>query len=265
MNKKIKNQLLQEWDKTIERETIKNKNYKSGIRSREKFITILYRRLEPILDETINLLGIKLKPNLIEKINKSPDSQQKANHQKKLIKSLVAQFKKFPLKNEGFLPKDIQEIRGFNCAGGSLLFGRLLNKAKIKNYYGLTVGHVVNVAALANGSFVYICTRADLRTDNKLKHNIVTINNKSKKDENTGIKYLMLNHEDIPYRLILLLSQKDSILSIMDNLETRFFMRIRKLLFPEVYGLQRESKVWKSEKKYLSSPALKKILKNRFI
>lgn len=264
MKKEVKKQLLQKWSKITGKKLVIKKDLKE-----KELATILYQHLKSILDETINLLGIKLDQNLIRKINKISDFQRKADYQKKLIESLVAQFKEFSLEDEGFLPKDIQKVKKFNCAGGSLLFNRLLEKAKIKNYYGFAFRHVVNIAELANGSFLYICTRANLKgavdykkyIKDRFKGNIVVIDNKPIKDVKTGIKYLILSHKEIPYRLILLLSPKASILSIIDNLET---LNVRNLLFPKVYKFERENELWKKEEKRLSAPEFKKILKNRY-
>lgn len=274
VDKKIENKLLQKWSKIVGRKLIlKRKNYKNKTKNNKQLIIILYQCLKPVLDETIKLLEIKLNQNLIEKIKKTSDLQKKTNYQKKLIRILVRRFKKFPLEDEGFLPIDIQKLKKFNCVGGSLLFSRILSKARIKSYYGFAFRHAVNIVKLADGSFIYICTRANLKStidyqkekEDNLKFNVIPINSEIITDKNTRIKYLILNQEEIPYRLVLLLPQKEHILSIIDNMETKFFLRVQNLLFPEIHKFQKENKLWKDEKKYLNSPKARKILRNKYL
>lgn len=270
INNQTKNKLLVEWEKITGKKFAAN-YYKIKFNN-EQLIALLYRHLEPALNATLHILKIKIDKTLIEKINKILDLQQKTNYQKKLIKSLVTQFKKFSLDDE-FLPQNIQKLKRFNCAGSSLLLNHLLDKVGIKNYYGFAFRHVVNIAKLADGSLIYICTRANLKNTTdyqkgdgiKLKYNVIAISNKIMIDCETGIKYLLPNHKDIPYRLILVLPRKMSILSIIDNIETRFFLEIRDLLFPTVYGFQRKNKLWKNEEKYFNGPKIKKILKDKYV
>jgi len=274
ISKKIKNQLLQKWDIISCKERIPTKKYhQSETKDNKKLIAILYRLLIPVLDKTLKSLGIKFDQSLIDKIRNTVSVKEKASHQKKLIRFLVKQFKKFPLEDETFLPTDIQKLKKFNCAGGSLLFARLLEKAKIKSYCGLAFRHSVNIAQLADGSFVYICTRVNLKGTldykneggNKLKCNVVSINNKIMVDKNTGVKYLMLKRKEIPYRLVLVLPQKEHIFSIIDNMENSFFLKVRNLLFLEIQKFEKRNKLWKNERKYFSSPEAKLILRNKYL
>lgn len=266
---KLKNHLLKEWGKIANTDLLIKQD---KTKDKKGFIDFLYGNLKPILKKTIKALDIKIDHNLLEKIRLASTPEQKTIYQKKFIQSLALEFKKFPLGNNVFLPEDIQKIRKFNCAGGTLLIGYLLNQAGIKNYYGLAYRHSVNIAKLSDNSLVYICTRANLKNTvgyktsgkDKLGSNVVDVKRKISTDINTEIKYLTINQKKIPYRLIMLLSFEEIIFCIIDNMETKKFQNIRKLLFPKIYEFQKND-LWKTERKYVNRPKLKQILRNKYV
>lgn len=130
-------------------------------------------------------------------------------------------------------PKKMREDGDFNCVGATLLGINALKDKKIESYYGNPWGHVVNIAKLSNGKWMYIDFRNNIVKE--INPEEITLNEH---------RTLKINNESIDYRLIPIHDNSAVIGSIIGNLsgleaergnEKRqdIYQNIKQKLFPE--------------------------------
>jgi hypothetical protein len=149
-------------------------------------------------------------------------------------------------------PKKMREDKGFNCVGATLLGINSLKKKRIESYYGNPWGHVVNIAKLSNGKYMYI----DLKNDK-------VIEIKPEEISLGGHKALKVNDNSIDYKLIPIHDNSVVAGSIIGNLsrlevekgnEERqdIYQNIKQKLFPELKEIE-DTEEMKAEKERVES------------
>jgi hypothetical protein len=135
-------------------------------------------------------------------------------------------------------PKKMREDEGFNCVGATLLGINALKEKGIESYYGNPWGHVVNIAKLLNGKWMYI----------DLRNNVV----KEISPEEISLKecrVLKINDEDIDYKIIPIYDNSTAVGSIIGNLSELeaereneegqdIYQNIKYKLFPEIKKIE---------------------------
>ncbi len=240
---------------------------------RSVLISEMDRLLTPVLDATLLSLGVGLDEKIIEQIVKSAGSKEKARFQRVLIGNLMRQLKAFPMDGDAFLPADIRKARAFNCAGGVLLLGRLLQLAGIENYYGLAYRHAVNFARLSDGSLYYLCTRASLGqrvrgrkgTLGSLQDNMIRISGRNSSAFGGSIDYLSIHSRRTPYEVVLLIPKGEAVFFMIDNMEDELFSEVSRLLFPNPYRFIGTSPLWARETRRFNSDSGKNKLRRLFV
>lgn len=175
----------------------------------EKVKEALYKIIESRLNETIKILGMDIDNNLIEKINNTENVKEKTKLQKEFIRSVARQINSIEDGKWAFYPAEIEKQKKINCSGSALLAGHVLARAGIETEYGNPVGHAINFSKLADGSLIYIDAR------NRLVKKI-----KAEEIEIEGQKIKKIDDKDIDYKLIPIFSNRDSIVSVLRNLES---------------------------------------------
>ncbi|MDD4409575.1 MAG: hypothetical protein PHW52_02865 [Candidatus Pacebacteria bacterium] len=130
-------------------------------------------------------------------------------------------------------PKKMREDEGFNCVGATLLGINALNGKGIESYYGNPWGHVVNIAKLSNGKWMYV----DLRNNivKEIYPEMISLE---------GNSVLRIDDENIDYKLIPIHDNSIAVGSIIGNLsgleaekgseeEQDIYQNIKQKLFPE--------------------------------
>ncbi len=176
----------------------------------EQYKNLFYKTVESRLDETANILGINVDNALVERLDQAENDKEKSEAQKELIKSVVKQISSIPAGKWAFYPNEIERRRKINCSGSALLCGHILNKVGINTEYGYPAGHAINFVRLADGSLEYIDAHG----------NIIKDNIESEEEIIGGVKVRKINDKDIEYKLIPIFSQKDSIGTMLGNLES---------------------------------------------
>lgn len=130
-------------------------------------------------------------------------------------------------------PKKMREDGGFNCVGATLLGIKALKEKGIESYYGNPWGHVVNIAKLSDGRWIYI----DLKNNKAIEI--------YPKEIRLGQhRVLEVNNEDIDYKLIPIHDDSVVVGSIIGNISVleaekgnekgcNICQTIKQKLFPE--------------------------------
>lgn len=169
--------------------------------------------------KTRNEFGIKPEDSLLEKIKDSKNVEEKAELQEEYIldcqnkmQAFIEEFRKREYHSTRWvtMPLLMSETKSFNCVGASMIGWNLLEKADIENYFGKPVGHVVNVAKLANGDWWYVDFLNDRSQVRKIEPQIKKI---------CGIDTLEINERDIIYKYIPLADGNGAIDSILTNMD----------------------------------------------
>lgn len=162
---KSKEILAEIWPELTNSEKISNEEIENLSPAEYRFL--LYNKMKPALEETIESLDISTNKEFLNNFTNNDDLSKK---QIELIQSLEKQFKDVSVKGKlkegdrgentwSFYPKEIIKKQGVNCSGASLLFGYVTEKNGIKTYQARTPNHAFNVLELANGELVFVDTR----------------------------------------------------------------------------------------------------------
>lgn len=167
-----------------------------------------------------NEWGLQIDKDLIEKIQKAENLDEKSALELECVRNMHAQvdeitqnFDKSGNKSAKWdsWPKRMRETKEFNCVGATLLGINLLEKGGVKSYYGNPGGHVINIAKLSNGEWWYV----DFRNG---KNNIIKI--EPEETSLAGAQILKINHQSIDYRLIPIYENSEATCSILSNLSS---------------------------------------------
>jgi len=136
----------------------------------------------------------------------------KSLSEEEYIERLQIQINNLTRKNErdahwDSWPKKMREDKGFNCVGATLLGINALKEKQIESYYGNPWGHVLNIAKLSNGKWLYI----DLRNSKVLEINPEEVSL-------GGHRTLKINDNSIDYKLIPIHDNSVAVGSILGNL-----------------------------------------------
>lgn len=162
--------------------------------------------------------GLKADNDLIEKIQKTEDLNEKSTLELDYIGNAHAQVSKIVQNFDrsgrkstkwDSWPKRMRETKEFNCVGATLLGINFLEKGAIKSYYGNPAGHVLNIARLSNGDWWYV----DFRNG---KNSVIKIEPEETSLVDTPV--LKINHPSIDYKLIPLYDKSEAPCSILSNL-----------------------------------------------
>lgn len=134
--------------------------------------------------------------------------------------------------------KKMRENEGFNCVGATLIGINALKEKGIETYYGNPWGHVVNIARLLNGKWMYI----------DFRNNVVREINPEEISLD-GCRVLKINDEDIDYKLIPIYDNSMAVGSIIGNLSgleaergnrrgQDIYQNIKQKLFPEINEIE---------------------------
>jgi ASC-1-like (ASCH) protein len=213
-----------------------------------EYRSLLYGKLKPALDDTMNDLGISVDNSSLKNISNKEELSEK---QLDFIKSLEKQFKDKSVggklketENEkeidntwSFYPKEINKKQSVNCSGASLLFGRIAEKAEIKTYQARTTNHAFNVLELDDGKLVYADTRMDSQANDSYADSVrVFVIEKYEKEKigTNEIIHINDNEEYGVHKDILLLPQFESVGSIVNNFGSLKIEAAKKILPREV-------------------------------
>jgi len=130
-------------------------------------------------------------------------------------------------------PKKMRKDEGFNCVGATLLGINALKEKGIESCYGNPWGHVVNMAKLSSGKWMYLDLRNNIVKEIDPEEIVLA-----------GNRILKINDEDIDYKLIPIYNNSFAVGSIVGNLsilETEkgneegrdIYQNIKQKLFPE--------------------------------
>lgn len=265
-----KQTLAKIWPELTDSETIDNEEIESL--SPIEYRSLLYEKLKPALDKTINDLGILVDDSSLKNISSKEELSKK---QLEFIKSLEKHFKdrsvggKLEETEEGkeidntwsFYPEEISRKQSVNCSGASLLFGHLTEKAGIKTYQARTTNHAFNILELGNGKLVYADTRVDSQADDSYADSVrafvIEKYEKEKIGDNAIIR-INSNEEYSVHKDILLLPQSESIGSIINNFGSLKSEAAKKLLPKETIEVIDSSS---NEETYEHSPEAEIIAK----
>jgi len=210
---KEKENLVDAWLKIAVDNQLKPENVESL--SNEELKEWLYKTLMVDIEALVIGWGLEPDPILIEGIKNEQDLEQRAKLEMKYLEDTRAKINDFhkanPLaqgQSDKYVswPSEMRKKKSFNCVGGTLLGMSLLERVDISSFCGKPSSHVLNIARLSNGEWVY----ADF-TNNQVK--IV----KPEEGMLDGVRILELKEPDIIYRCIPLLDNRDVPDSIIGN------------------------------------------------
>lgn len=163
-------------------------------------------------------LGIQIDADLVEKIRREEDTDEKSAIESEYIKKIHAEVDKIGQKviesgeksaTWDSWPKRTRETKEFNCLGAALLGTHLLEKGGIKSYSGFLHEHVVNIAKLANGEWWYVDFRNSKRI--KIEPDELKI---------TDVSVLKIEQPNIDSSLIPIFDNSEVAGCILDNLDS---------------------------------------------
>jgi len=128
----------------------------------------------------------------------------------------------------------MRDDEGFNCVGATLLGINALKEKEIESYYGNPWGHVVNIAKLSNGKWMYVDFKNNMVKE--ITPEEVTLG---------GCRMLKIDDENIDYKLIPIYDSSVAVGSIIGNLSgleaekgneegQDIYQNIKQKLFPEI-------------------------------
>lgn len=184
---KSKKILAEIWPELTDAEKISNEEIENL--SPVEYRALLYDKIKPALEKTIESLDISIDK---EFLNNYTDSNDLSKKQIEFIQSLEKQFKDVSVKGKlkegdrdentwSFFPKEIIKKRGVNCSGASLLFGYITEENGIKTYQARTPNHAFNVLELANEDLVFVDTRINSNDANSDSKRTFIMDNKKEK------------------------------------------------------------------------------------
>jgi len=183
--------------------------------SEEQLKTTLYENLMQGVDAAVEEIGFEIDQNLLEKIEREKDPQEKCLLQKQFIEGIIQQTRS---ENEGgkfrqdkdakwaCYPKQIAKDRRLNCSSASLFIGRILEKAGIPVDFGAVYHHTVSVAKLADGHSYYVDSRR--RSDN-----LVALSDETKPAG--AYSYREMNNERLAFKKIFILPKQDGDMKVV--------------------------------------------------
>lgn len=175
----------------------------------EQLKTTLYENLMQGVDAAVKEIGFEIDQDLLEKIARENDPQEKCSLQKKFIEAIIRQTRdegeggKFKQDKEAkwaCYPKQIAKDRRLNCSSATLFIGRILEKAGIPVDFGAVYHHTVSVAKLADGHSYYVDSRR--RSDN-----LVALSDEPKPAG--AYSYREMNNERIAFKKIFIIPKQD--------------------------------------------------------
>jgi len=223
---KSKNILAEIWPDLTGAEEIKDKELDNL--TSEDYRRLLYEKMIPSLDRTMESLGISANKEMLSTERNLSDGQLK------MIKSLEKQFKDISVggklketeKGErkdatwSFYPKEIVKNQSVNCSGASLLFGRMTERLGIKTYQAVTPNHSFNIFELADKRLVYVDTRVNSEHDDEYTDSIRSfVIDKYEKNKLNGAEIIRIEGDNSKHfqRKALLLPQYEAVASIINN------------------------------------------------
>lgn len=242
-----------------------------------EYRALLYEKLKPALDKTINSLGIVIDENSLKEYRDNNDLSEK---QIELVKSLEKQFKDTSVGGKlkeiengkridntwSFFPREISKNQSVNCSAASLLFGYIIEKNGIKTYQARTPNHVFNILELADGRLMYVDTRVNSEADDSYTDKIRSfiINNYKKEKVGDSAEFLEIEDPSDKHFLpsALLLPQSEAVCSIINNFGA-LKSEAAQVTIPEekIKSIQESSK----EEIYSHSHDTKEIAKNLYV
>lgn len=163
-------------------------------------------------------LGLQIDNELVEKIKKEENSEDRSAFELEYIKKvhagidiIVQNFTDTKDKSTKWdsWPKRMRETKEFNCVGATLLGIYMFEKGGIKSYCGNPHGHVINIAQLSNGEWWYVDLRNGKRSMAKIEPEEAVID---------GVRTLKINHPNIIYNLIPVYDNSEIVESALGNL-----------------------------------------------
>ena len=212
MSQEEKMEIVEAWGTLISVNNRKPDNLEAL--SKEELKDWLYKDLLGEMEEIMKEWGLSFDEDLIKKINEEKDLAKRALLEFAYIEKCQEQINKYKSGFEGkndkwdAWPKRLKETGRFNCVGSTLIGTIFLEKAGIKNCHGLPVSHVMNIARLADGQYVYV----DL-----INSKIEKINPQIFKLKEVPVMKIKEKFTD--YSLIMIRDKKEIVGSIFGNID----------------------------------------------
>ncbi len=219
-----------------------------------------YDSLMSEINDIISDWGIAASQKIISKIETEINYEKKAKLELEFLEDCQRQVNDYMTNNKkprskwDSWPARFRETGQFNCVGSTLIGSALLDKAGIKNYHGIPVGHILNIVELSDGQFVYV----DLINNivEPINPEIIELNN---------VPVLKINESFSDYRLIIIRDKKEVIGSIFGNIDYLNTVAQDKNTAEDDYNKEEALKYYNKFKKFFDKTDFGKINTDYFL